>query len=293
MMIEKVDNTLKNYLLKELGNPGDTELDFSFKLPDRSWVKSTKSSKNWINIYLLEVRENLELRKNEWQKEYQSDKVKQKKHPLFVDLYYLITFYNKDKKSEIEHQYLESVLIALSDFSNLVQTHITDSGFLKQVRLELFPKPYIDDQLGFQLWSALDQEARPYIPLKITVPLESEVSRVDSIVASKTIDYKQLDSVTYHLKGRVIYKSEIVDVNSNKKEVIVPVISAVINLKNKGGDTISTKTTDSLGKFEFEQVVNEKLIVEIIAEGYKQKEIDLDEISKAPTKSIIIAMEKV
>lgn len=291
-MIEKVDNTLKNYLLNELGNPGDTELDFSFKLPDRGWIKSNKSSENWINIYLLEVRENLELRKNEWQKEYQSGTIQQKKPPLFVDLYYLITFYNKDKKSEIEHKYLESVLIALSDFSNLAKTHISDSAFLKKVNLELFPKPYIDDQLGFQLWSALDQEVRPYIPLKITVPLESEVSRVDSIVASKTINYEQLDGVTYPLKGRVIYKSEILDANNNKKEVNIPVISAVINLKNKGGDIISTKTTDSLGKFEFKQVVNEELIAEITAEGYKQAKVDLDDISKTTTKSITIAMEK-
>jgi len=43
------------------GDLGDPVPDFSFKLPDREWLNSAKSSENWINIYLLEVKENLEL----------------------------------------------------------------------------------------------------------------------------------------------------------------------------------------------------------------------------------------
>lgn len=282
-MITKIDTVLKNYLLSVLGDPGDTILDFDFKLPDREWLKDAKSSESWINIYLLEVKENLELRSNEWQRSYDIDGVKQKKSPFYVDLYYLITFYNKEKKSEVEHQYLESVLIALFDFSNLAPEHITDIEFLKQITLELFPKPYIDDQLGFQFWNAIDQDARPYIPLKITIPLESKVLQNTTIVKTKSMIYRQLDDILYTLEGRVIFENGT---------FAIPVLSAIVKIKKKGGDVIGTIETDNLGKFEFKQLVNEATIILVEAEGYINKEIDLDDISTVTTKPITIIMEK-
>ncbi len=194
-MIQKVDTLLKDYLENELNDSSnivnDTLLDFSFKVPNRDWINSDgfSSSQNWINIYLFEIRENLELRREGWQRSRNGDIVKSKKNPYFVDLYYLITFYNKSRNSTIEHQYLESSLLALFDFSNLAPNHIGDKELLEQITIELFPKPYVDEQLGFQLWNSLDQDARPYISLKITVPLESKVSQRDTIVKSKEITY--------------------------------------------------------------------------------------------------------
>ena len=191
MTIENVNTTLKEYLFNELNKPSDTVLDFSFKLPNKKWMSSMGSSDNWVNIYLLDVHENLELRRSEWKRHYEDGALKLKKPPFYVDLFYLITFYNKDKKSELEHEYLQLVLLALSDFSNL-----SKSPFIKQMQTELFPKPYVDEQLGLQLWSALDQDARPFIPLKVTIPLESKVFKNEEIVRSKEITYKSFDGVS-------------------------------------------------------------------------------------------------
>lgn len=183
-MVNEVNLILKEYLFTQLEKPSDTVVDFSFQLPSKDWLKQSTSSKNWINIYLLELKENLELRESSWQRQEKvNDSVDTKKPPLFADLYYLITFYNKDKKTELEHSYLESVLISLYDFKNLAPSNNNiDQAILNKIDMQLFPKPFIDENVSYQLWSALNQDARPYIPLKITVPLESKVKMNEKIV---------------------------------------------------------------------------------------------------------------
>lgn len=285
-MIENVDSTLKEYLFEVLDKPSDTELDFSFVLPNKEWLKSAATSKNWINIYLLEIRENTELRRNdESQKNYSADKVEKKKQPLYVDLYYLVTFYNKEGSSAQEHKYLESVLLSLYDFPNRVHDHIADTTLLKQITLELFPKPFIDEQLGYQLWSALDQDARPYIPIKVTVPLVSAVVlQSDAIVQNKKMHYEVLNGVLYRLQGRVVHQ------NGNVNN---PVAGAVLKIKDKGGEIISQTATNSMGSFEFKQLKHEEeMTASVEAEGYVSKEIDLENIPQMSKGSVTIVLEK-
>lgn len=183
-MLNETNLLLKEYLFDQLGKPSDTVVDFSFHLPSKDWLNQSDSSKNWINIYLLELKGNLDLRENSWEREEKiNDTVDKKKPPLFVDLFYLITFYNKDKKTDLEHSYLESVLISLYDFKNLAPSNNNiDQAILNKIDLEIFPKPFIDENVSYQLWSALNQDARPYIPLKITLPLESKVKMTEKIV---------------------------------------------------------------------------------------------------------------
>lgn len=183
-MIKEVNLLLKEYLLTQLGNPSDTDLDFSFKLPSKEWQTASNTSDNWINIYLLEIKENLGLRRNSWQRQDRvNNSIETIKSPLFADLYYLITFYNKDKKSEVEHTYLESVLLSLYDFKNLSSSNQNlNKAILDNISLELFPKPFIDENISYQLWSSLNQDARPYIPLKVTVPLESKINKNEEVV---------------------------------------------------------------------------------------------------------------
>ena len=286
-MITKIDSELKLYLLSVLGNPSDTVLDFSFKLPDRAWLKSATSSENWINIYLLEVKENVELRRNEWEKSYVGGQVSKQKPPHYVDLYYLITFYNKNKKSELEHGYLENVLLALYDFSHLAAAHLSDVTLVDKITLELFPKPYIDDQLGFQFWNAIDQDARPYIPLKVTVPLHSSVVSSDAIVHTKIIQYETLDEPLSTLSGKVVHLSEV-----NGNAITVPVPLATLEIKKKGGVSICTVEADALGSFICEQLKDEALTIFVKAEGYQDMEIDLDNGLAMVSKGMTIEMNK-
>lgn len=281
MTIENVNTILKNYLFSELSQPSDAELDFSFDLPNKKWMSSIASSENWVNIYLLEIHENLDLRQSEWTKSYENGTLVSKKPPHYVDLYYLFTFYNKDKKSNKEHAYLEAVLLALFDFSNLAKAPVVDESLLQKMQIELFPKPYIDEQLGFQLWSALDQDARPFIPLKITIPLESNVTQTSTPVETKKISYFK-DEILYDLKGKVFVKE---GTNS------FPSVEAALKLIDARGEEIYQTVTDNLGNFEFKNLRNEELIAIVKAEGYVQKEIVLDDLLTITTKPIEIIVE--
>jgi len=287
MNIEDVNSTLKKYLFEKFDNLDSTKLDFSFELPNKSWVDGSeyKKSENWINIYLLEVKDNLEQRRSQWERNYENGKVKDKKPPFYVDLYYILTFYNTKSNKNIEHNYLGSTLLALYDFSDLSKSILVDSNLvnlLKEMKLELFPKPYSDEQLGFQLWSALDQDARPMIPLKITIPLESEVLQSNVPVKTKEIIYLH-DEVLYTLTGRVLVE----DVGEK-----TPAGFAIVEIKKKGGTVIYTTETDVLGKFEFKQLKNEELAVIAKVEGYVAKEIDLDDFETIIKPVTIIVNEK-
>lgn len=280
MTIAQLNTTLKDYLFEELGEPSDILLDFSFHLPNKKWVQGNASSQNWVNLYLLEIKENVELRENEWQRTYNNGQVLEQKQPLYVDLYYLVTFYNKEKNSAHEHHYLELVLLALSDFSNLAKEPLISEEVLEQISIELFPKPYSDEHLGFQLWAALDQDARPFIPLKITIPLHSKVNRSSVPIKSKEFIYVQ-DEVLYSVEGIVLLKIDG-----------MPIGDALVEIK-KGGKIINKTRSDSRGKFKFLNLLNEVLTLSISAESYKQEDVLLNDLEEVSKKSMTIIMEKV
>ncbi len=284
MTIAQVNTTLKDYLFNELGRLGDTTLDFSFQLPNKKWLEAKKDTDNWVNLYLLEVQENLELRENEWERTYLNGQVLEQKKPMYVNLYYLVTFYNIKKNTRDEHKYLEQVLLALSDFSNLAHNWINSEELLKEFSIELFPKPYSDEHLGLQLWTALDQDARPFIPLKITIPLSSQVTRSTAAVKIKELTYE---------------KDEVSPNNESLLEGFLfsevdkaPILDALIVLK-KGTVTIKSTRSNDRGKFEFSNLINEELTLSISAESYKQKDVLLNHLKDISIRKMTIIMEKV
>jgi len=62
-MITDLDETTKQLLIKEMPIENN-EVDIKFDLPKREWA--AKLSRPTINLYLYDIRENTELRRNEW-----------------------------------------------------------------------------------------------------------------------------------------------------------------------------------------------------------------------------------
>jgi hypothetical protein len=60
-MISDVDETIKQILIKE-GKLDPAEVDIVFDMPDREWSGSI--SKPTVNIYIYDIRENTEFRRN-------------------------------------------------------------------------------------------------------------------------------------------------------------------------------------------------------------------------------------
>ena len=292
MKIKNVSTILKEYLHKKFGEPETTDLDFSFALPNKGWVTENKAN-DWVNIYLLETKDNLELRSSQRERSYKDGNVIDTKSPFYVDLYYILTFYAYYKSSNAaldpalkEYEHLETALLALYDFC--------DSEDVPEVmRLEMYPRPYIEEQLNLQLWSALDQDVRPFISLKVTIPLESEVSKKYTPVKEdgKTI-------VLYHkrsLYGRVLVKEQGTPDSTAKPYESQNNAYAKVKITNQGGTTIYMKEieTDALGMFEFVEdkkldLDEKELFLKANAEDYDEKEIKLVKDMKMPIEIILI-----
>ncbi len=293
MKIKNVSTILKEYLHKKFGEPETTDLDFSFALPNKGWVTENKAN-DWVNIYLLETKDNLELRSSQRERSYKDGNVIDTKPPFYVDLYYILTFYAYYKSSNAaldpalkEYEHLETALLALYDFC--------DSEDVPEVmRLEMFPRPYIEEQLNLQLWSALDQDVRPFISLKVTIPLESEVSKKYTPVKKdgKNITFLQYES----LYGRVLVKENDTDSDADAKPYDGQNNAyAKVKITNQGGTTIYMKEieTDALGMFEFAQYkelhLDEKeLYLKANATDYNETEIKLAKDIKMPIEIILI-----
>lgn len=61
-MISDLDETIEQILIKE-GKLDSAEIDIVFNIPYREWSGSI--SKSTVNIYLYDIRENTEFRRNE------------------------------------------------------------------------------------------------------------------------------------------------------------------------------------------------------------------------------------
>ncbi len=282
-MVAQFDDILRTYLYESLGQPDGSVVDFSFALPNKKWMGKIKNSQNWVNIYLLELRENLELRKNAWRRSYEAGgKVSETKPPVYVDLYYLVTVFNKDGDSVVEHGYLQQLLVSLHNFPDRAPLYIGDAEFLEKTAIELFPKPYIDDHLGFQLWSALDQDVRPYIPIKVTLPLEVSVGRESALVTEKELITEQLGAPLYMLRG---------EVSALSAGGRIPVAGATVNLRKEDDALIATTTTDGLGKFRFTGVPPTAAKAETTAAGYQTKTVSLEHRPRTAAELLGIVLE--
>jgi len=190
-MISDVNELIKEYFQSTLGSGISANLDFSSLTPTKKFSESLQL--DTVNIYLLDVRENVQLRQNQWQRSYtEGGDIEEEAPPIMLDLYYVITVYSKKNNSDEEHEHklFENVLYNMYRFSSFYEEHLSDDSkeIAKQISLELFPQKYIEEHLGLQLWSALDQNVRPLISLKITAPLNVEHKVNMTKVQTKEID---------------------------------------------------------------------------------------------------------
>lgn len=112
-MIQDVDATLKELLVRKV--PLDpAAIDVRFEVPNKEW--SATVTRPTVNLFLYDVRENLELRSNERFLARREDNrsATESRAPVRMDLCYMITAWTADVADE--HQLLGRVLTALLRF---------------------------------------------------------------------------------------------------------------------------------------------------------------------------------
>ena len=168
-MIYKLDPVWREFLKRELPIKNG-EVDITFDQPKREW--SARLNRPTVNIYLHDVRENVQMRQRQpaWEMQRNGNgTVTQRRRPVIVDLHYMITAWATEP--EDEHRLLTRTLMVLFKEPNLPTDLLTD-GFEEQAT----PIPIVVAQPEemrnpAEVWSALDNELRPTVGCRLTVSL--------------------------------------------------------------------------------------------------------------------------
>ena len=178
-MIQDVDDSLLT-LLRAEGSALLKQINISFRAPDKDFPNKVKAPA--IDLFLYDVRENLDLRSNEFSME-RTDKGTAKILPpaVRVDCSYLITAWSPaDEPSREEHRFLGEVMLALLRYPELPREHLRGS-----LANQALPVPTATlhpgrlQSLG-EFWQALDGQPRTALNYTVTIAVQPALEAVET-----------------------------------------------------------------------------------------------------------------
>jgi hypothetical protein len=172
-MIEDLDETIRQLLVAEMPiTNGD--IDIKFHQPKREW--SSRLTKPTINFFLYDLRENVVLRRHQWETMSNGAPgaskqiARMKRTPFRLDCHYMMTFWATEP--EDEHQLLSSAMLALFRFPVIPKERLM--GVLSDQAFDVKAQLASHDKLTnpAEVWGALDNEIRPSISYMITLAFD-------------------------------------------------------------------------------------------------------------------------
>jgi hypothetical protein len=267
-MIALIDEALTDFLAAEIVTIADIPLpdfDIDIKIPSKSWSDAL-SDKTKVNLYLFDLRENTELRQTAWEEEQAADRVERKRPPVRIDLFYMITTYcthfTIDYQNELmEHHLLSYTLAVVHKFPTMPPSYLGGLPSLPDIPIETVHPEFLDEQGGFQIWSALEQKPRPAVFMKVTIPLELDVAFSETAVFTKQLGFRQFTAadtsdVMIDLGGLIVDTGH------------TPVADATVTLSDDEGDVTDRVQTDTRGRFTFRNVTGATVQISAAADGY-------------------------
>jgi hypothetical protein len=187
-MIAELDEAIRELLYKEIPLRKN-EVDIVFDQPKREW--SARLTKPTINMYLFDLKENVDLRGSEqWsRKDLDNGMVELHRNPVRVDLEYLITAWAKEVLDE--HRLLSNVLILLLRTPRLENEYLPEAlrDPIVPVRLEAVQTDVLANPST--LWNTLDNVFKPGIRLKVTLSIDPHKPLIVPAVSTTEISFKQ------------------------------------------------------------------------------------------------------
>ena len=170
-MINDLDSTLEQLLTLEL-NGVVSNLNISFDTPDDQFQPPPPT----VDLFLYDVRENRELRSNDWSLERQNGNTVRRKPPLVrVDCSYLITAWAGANDVRGEHQLLGEIMRVLLRYPILPEAVLHGSLENQEPPLPTSVlQPGHLQSLG-EFWQALG--GKPKAALNYTVTIGVEVQK--------------------------------------------------------------------------------------------------------------------
>ncbi|HMQ34890.1 MAG TPA: DUF4255 domain-containing protein, partial [Chloroflexaceae bacterium] len=162
-MLKALDRTLKN-LLREGLELGDQELTFA--APDDVFGAGAKG----LNLFLYDLRENNELRANDWETVEVAGRAMKRRAPRRVDCSYLITAWAADV--EDQHSLLGDAMLALLRERPIPARHIPeDARFAREPLPTSVLQPANLQSIG-EFWQAMGNRPRAALNLTVTIAVE-------------------------------------------------------------------------------------------------------------------------
>lgn len=186
-MLHAVDETLRSLLQSE-GSELLRKVAISFRAPDRDFANKVKLPA--INLFLYDVRENLELRSNEALVTYANNgKASTQAPPVRVDCSYLITAWSEaDDAPNQEHRFLGEVMLTLLRFPELPKAYVA-----KELATPGLPLPTAIlhpgrlQSLG-EFWQALDGQPRTALNYTVTIAVQPGAAVETGVVMGSNTD---------------------------------------------------------------------------------------------------------
>jgi len=180
-MLQDLDKTLEELLKNELpppviSPPEGKSVTISFSTPDKDFA--TRVELPAIDLFLYNVRENMELRTAPWSVERENGMASKKRNPVRVDCSYLITAWldEENDENQKEHRLLGEVM-------KVLLRHRIIPGAVLQGELQKLEPPIRTTALGQpqlqsmgEFWQAIG--GKPRAALNYTVTISVDVNDV-------------------------------------------------------------------------------------------------------------------
>jgi hypothetical protein len=166
-MIQDVDEALRALVRREVTSGAD--VDVAFDAPTRDW--SSRRNTPTLDLYLYDIREDLQRREVMWQAMRDSDGfvTDRRPPPRHYRLSYLVTAWTQ--RPEDEHRILSAVLSCFVRHERLPDDVLSGAlvGDVPIFATIALPPP--SDRPLSDVWSALGGELKPSLDLVVVAPL--------------------------------------------------------------------------------------------------------------------------
>ncbi len=190
-MIDDLDKAIKELLERELQPDLAAQIGISFAAPDSDFPPQGLS-RPAVDLFLYDVRENVELRSPGWIIEHRNDGTTLKKQkPVRVDCSYLVTAWaspNSNSEAYDEHHLLSQVMKVLLRHPTIPEAVLPDS-----LKGQEPPLPATTLQPGrlqsvSEFWQALGGKPKAALNYTVTIAMVPDVEQEAEVtVLDKTI----------------------------------------------------------------------------------------------------------
>jgi hypothetical protein len=236
-MLDDLNETLRQLLIKHL--LADGPVDVGFEQPTREW--SAKLTRPTVNFFLLKLLENRTLRDLHWQSRAGKKEASRVWPPRRMDVFYMVTAWAAEP--EDEYHLLWRTLAILLRYSPLPREYF--AGKMQEqelpVPLEVAQTEILENPA--EIWSALNNEFKPSVSLKITLELDLALLEVHPLVLTKRVILR--DALSGTIAAQIIQIG-----GSTYDHTGAPLPGARVRVVERD----QAATTDAEGHFTFSQV---------------------------------------